>query len=589
MLIQYKERNNIICKAIISLVCLALLFNDIAICAPENPSRNCDTLAPTSRLDPLVNIKEHDGKYTISENKNAGTFLKDGFREDYAYLYLAELNGQFLKKISELLKLGMSPEGVQKHLDGFKRSIARDLGHVDFSRFHYKDMHADPESVYLPYEMNASEGGGLIWLRYYLDNGRVAIEPMDRRNRSTSVSVSDAPYRHILISGVPLEGRTLEDQMANLLANVDKALAENGCDKDSVVKQVVFLRGLADKRKSREMMGKHYGRLPPPATSYVIQAPANGELVAIEVIAIPKDSSAKVKRINANMVVVENDGVRFADIEGLEPTEGITDAREQALDIFKRMKKLLTDNGFKFENVARTWIYQGDITGSDPDGQQRYDKLNEARYIFFKSSDGGEVRFGRDFIKRILEDWMIPYPASTGISMNAGTFVMGCAAIDTKRKDVEIIPIENPRQTPVYLYEKKELRGKKINPLFSRGTAVVIADTATVWVSGTASIIKGKTVGDDAAVQAEETIENIRLVLNEVGGGLKDIAQARVYVKNQADYEKVRKVLEEKLGKTTRIDVIAGVCRQDLLVELEGVAYVKNPVSKMKKTSPKHV
>ncbi|MCX5680667.1 MAG: Rid family hydrolase [Candidatus Omnitrophica bacterium] len=384
------------------------------------------------------------------------------------------------------------------------------------------------------------------------------------------------PYEHILLSAVPVEGKTLEVQMNNLLSNVDKALKEKGCDRNSVFKQAVFLKNLADKDKCREIMGEHYGRAPPPATSYIIQAPANGELLSIEVMAIPKSSTASIERVDGNVTIVKDSGIKWAYISGLEPDSDIKDTYKQAADVFARMRKTLADHGFKFENILRTWIYQGHITDKDDDGQQRYDKMNEARWNLFKTGDAGnEIKFLEAFIRRQLPEGVFPYPASTGIDMNNGSFVMECVAISTDRNDIEVFPIENPRQTSVYKYEKKELFGKKINPLFSRGMAFVMGNSQCIFVSGTASIIKGLSIGSDAAVQTEEAIENVRLVLNEAGAGLKDIAQLRVYVKYQSDYEKVKRILDAKFDKTPRIDVIAGVCRQDLLVEIEAIAYTK--------------
>ncbi|MCX5680668.1 MAG: coproporphyrinogen III oxidase family protein [Candidatus Omnitrophica bacterium] len=391
-------------------------------------------------------------------------------------------------------------------------------------------------------------------------------------------SLVRVPYEHILLSAAPLEGDDLKTQAESLLSNIDKALAAKYCSRDSIVRQTVFLKNLSDKKKCQAIMSSYYGRAPPPAISYVIQAPASGRLLSIEMTAIPKQSDASLERIDHNIVIVKHDGIRWAYVAGLEPKSGIDDTYEQASDVFGQMERILTDHGFKFENVVRTWIYQGRITGDDGDERQRYDKLNEARYKFFKTGQaGGEIKFGKDFLRRRLKDKVFPYPASTGISMNDGSFVMECLAISTNRKDVEIVPIENPRQTPVYLYGGGVLEGKKINPLFSRGMDVLIGNSHIVFVSGTASIIGDENTGNNIEDQTEGSIENIRLVLKEVGIGLRDIAQLRVYIRDSGDCEKVKNIVEAKFGKTTRLEMIAGVCRKNLLVEIEAVAYSKLP------------
>jgi len=391
-------------------------------------------------------------------------------------------------------------------------------------------------------------------------------------------SMVNVPYKHILLSATPAEGDDLEAQAESLLLNIDKTLAVIGCGRDSIVRQTIFLKNLSDKKRFRAIMKDYYGRAPPPAVSYVIQPPASGQSISIEMIAIPPGSGISVTRISRNITIVGYDGIRWAHVAGLEPREGIVDTYEQALDVFGQMGDILTSNGFKFENILRTWIYQGKITGSDGDERQRYDKLNEARWKIFKTgNEGGEIRFGQDFLKRQLKDGIFPYPASTGISMSDGSFVMECVAISTKRNDIEIVPIENPRQTPVYHYGAGVLEGNKVNPLFSRGTEMLTSKGRMVIVSGTASIIGDDNAGSSIEEQTEGAIENIRLVLNEAGLELKDVAQLRVYIRDSVDYEKVKEIVEAKFGETAKLYTIAGVCRKQLLVELEALAYSDTP------------
>jgi hypothetical protein len=57
---------------------------------------------------------------------------------------------------------------------------------------------------------------------------------------------------------------------------------------------------------------------------------------------------------------------------------------------------------------------------------------------------------------------------------------------------------------------------------------------------------------------------------------LDDLAFIRVYIKHQDDYAKCRAVCEERLGELPTIYAIADVCRPDLLVEIEAVAFSAN-------------
>ena len=114
--------------------------------------------------------------------------------------------------------------------------------------------------------------------------------------------------------------------------------------------------------------------------------------------------------------------------------------------------------------------------------------------------------------------------------------------------------------------------------------AIVQGHFVTTLVSGTASIVEAKTVHiGDVERQTEQTIENIeRLIAEEnfarhnmpgVGATLADIAKLRVYVKHAEDYEKCRNIVEAKLPDIPAIYLHADVCRPDLLVEIEAVAF----------------
>ena len=85
---------------------------------------------------------------------------------------------------------------------------------------------------------------------------------------------------------------------------------------------------------------------------------------------------------------------------------------------------------------------------------------------------------------------------------------------------------------------------------------------------------------------ADQTLTNIELLLSQknlarhgapgAGATLRDLAKLRVYVKRPQDYPIIRKVCEKRCGKNIPIIyVMADVCRSDLLVEMEGLAFVR--------------
>jgi enamine deaminase RidA (YjgF/YER057c/UK114 family) len=236
---------------------------------------------------------------------------------------------------------------------------------------------------------------------------------------------------------------------------------------------------------------------------------------------------------------------------------------------------MLKKAGVGFDHVVRTWLYLGHITGPEGD-LERYMELNRARTDFYQ-----RIRFGSSHLLPRVERAV--YPASTGIGMKGHGLVMSATAVDTRRKDVMWAPLENPLQTPVY--ENERVYSPK-SPKFVRAMASVMGDCVTMWVSGTASIVNSKTqhIGDPR-LQTEQTIDNIEQLISRenlashgiqgAGAALTDLARVRVYVKRPQDYRVCREVCARRFKKVPILYTVADVCRSDLLVEMEGVAFVR--------------
>ncbi len=172
-------------------------------------------------------------------------------------------------------------------------------------------------------------------------------------------------------------------------------------------------------------------------------------------------------------------------------------------------------------------------------------------------------------------------PGQHGIGTSGTNVALACMALDSRRRDVFLLPLENPQQTPAYDYPSKY---SPHSPKFSRAMAVVQGHFVSTLVSGTASIVDSKTVHPgDILRQTEQTLDNIqRLIAPEnfarhglpgAGATLRDIAKLRVYVKRAKDYEACREVCERRLPRVPAIYLHADICRSDLLVEIETVAF----------------
>ena len=143
------------------------------------------------------------------------------------------------------------------------------------------------------------------------------------------------------------------------------------------------------------------------------------------------------------------------------------------------------------------------------------------------------------------------------------------------------MPLENPRQTAAYDYAASY---SPQSPKFSRAMVLSCGTYTTIFISGTASITHSQTRHPgDAVKQTEETLDNIAALIAEenlarhglpgLGTSLASLGFARVYIKRPEDYAAVRAVCEQRLGTLPTIYAIADICRPELLVEIEGVAF----------------
>jgi enamine deaminase RidA (YjgF/YER057c/UK114 family) len=71
--------------------------------------------------------------------------------------------------------------------------------------------------------------------------------------------------------------------------------------------------------------------------------------------------------------------------------------------------------------------------------------------------------------------------------------------------------------------------------------------------------------------------ENVEALLSEAGAGFGDLVHAIVYLRDIADYELVKSMVNNRLPNVPQVYVLAPVCRSQWLVEMECMAIL--PVS----------
>jgi enamine deaminase RidA (YjgF/YER057c/UK114 family) len=334
---------------------------------------------------------------------------------------------------------------------------------------------------------------------------------------------------------------------------------------------MVFLRDGTDEKECRKIVSAYFGDSG-PVTTFVVQPPCGGAALGLELWAVG-GPGVRVQPFSPHLLTVESEGIRWIYCAGICGQPGSDGAYGESVSAFRQMQAQLALAGASFAQVVRTWLYINQIT-SEQTGRLRYQELNRARTDFYH-----KMRFNCGNRAPCAPQTI--YPASTGIGSRGSNIVMSCMALDTQRPDVFVLPLENPQQTSAYEYGATY---SPQSPKFSRAMAVVQGHFVCTLVSGTASIVDARTCHPgDIVRQTEQTIDNIeKLIAPEnfarhgvtgAGAGLTDIAKLRVYIRRAQDYQQCREVCERRLPRVPAIYLEADICRPDLLVEIEAVAF----------------
>lgn len=381
--------------------------------------------------------------------------------------------------------------------------------------------------------------------------------------------------RHVYAAAAPRSGTTLRQQAEDALDTIEAVVGEEGT-KGSIVHQAVFVADVDQIPACRKIIREFYGPKM-PATTYIPQHPCNGKLLAIEALGVGRGKGeVEIERISEQMVIARHNGVAWVHCAQVQAEIGAHGIYDRSTSAFRRMEKLLSSVGVRFDQVIRTWLYLGGIVA--PEGNsQRYKELNRARADFYE-----DIPFIRDRLPP-GQNPAVVFPASTGIGADDRDVTMSCIALVTDRTDIHAMPLENPRQVAAFDYGSVY---SPRSPKFARAMALSCGAYATIFISGTASITASETRHiDNIEAQTHETLDNIEALIAEpnlcshgmpgLGTTMDNLGLVRVYIKRQEDYERCRAVCEARLGELPTIYAVADVCRPELLVEIEGIAFSK--------------
>lgn len=234
----------------------------------------------------------------------------------------------------------------------------------------------------------------------------------------------------------------------------------------------------------------------------------------------------------------------------------LPDAPEQARRMFERASAALAARGYSFRGVARTWIYFSRLL----DWYGDFNAVRNAHY----AAEG--------FSTTAAPGHASAFPASTGIQARSASeeCLMDLLAIDPGHAGrLEARPVaRSGRQGQAAAY----------GSAFSRAVVIDWKEYRIVHISGTASIDpEGRsTYPGDAGAQFRETMASINALLEPEGAGLSNICQGTLFAKSAAVAATCRDMARDLgLPALPFVEVIADVCRPELLVEVEAVAIVR--------------
>lgn len=221
--------------------------------------------------------------------------------------------------------------------------------------------------------------------------------------------------------------------------------------------------------------------------------------------------------------------------------------RDTAELAYKQLCEFLA--GRKECHVQRIWNYLGHITQGEGDGE---------RYKLF--CDGRAAGMGRFFAEG--------FPAATAIGHHLEApllqvYVLAC--------DEPGHRVENPRQVSAWRYPRQYGRTP---PSFARAMALPAQDALAI--SGTAAVVGHASAHqDDLLAQLEETLTNLEALLANagMGAGFDTQSPLKAYVRHVADAPAVHNFLQRRLPGVPVLMLHGDVCREELLVEIDGWRY----------------
>jgi enamine deaminase RidA (YjgF/YER057c/UK114 family) len=263
--------------------------------------------------------------------------------------------------------------------------------------------------------------------------------------------------------------------------------------------------------------------------------------------------------------------------------------------MFEQAERILRANGASYKDVVRTWFYLSDILGW-------YTAFNKVR----------NEKYGEFAIMPGPGDRELLLPASTGIegkSPTGAACAMDLIAViennqNEENKHLNTLPtipshqgrgnnhpsppegegkgegehLTKPHPSIRRLTNPSQLDAFRYGSAFARASVVNNGSADLIEISGTAAIDEHgvSLYPGDIRAQIDCTLDKVQTLLAQEGAELKDICAATVFVK-QPEFAEIFYEMASARGLENFpcVCIVADVCREELLFEIDAEAIVK--------------
>ena len=240
--------------------------------------------------------------------------------------------------------------------------------------------------------------------------------------------------------------------------------------------------------------------------------------------------------------VYENDSARYCRLCGLLPTDPTAPRSAQARSVFENADAILSQNGFRFTDTVRTWIYLDHLL-------DWYDDFNAIRTAFFHETG--------IFVHVV--------PASTGIGAEnpfGAAIVMDVFAVQPKIPEFTVQTVASPLQNTPLDYKSS----------FSRAVELGYPTHRSLLISGTSSIAPdGRTAyPNDPEKQIRLSLDVVKAILESRGMHWNDLFRGIAYFKNMDCLPLYQRIAAElHIPRFPLAISHADICRRELVFEIE--------------------